>query len=422
MSGSYWTDVSEAYEILDVSPILPPAGNIRNYLNTYKSGQDPSVSGDSVMTADAWTDYQPPAPYLKNTTRYLQFNQSHFISSPGVPLGETEYISTLDDPSNPEGYTWAAMSFAQNAMWPYSSEQYSGISSKGPFYSGNFTTTPPEGVIKITNNFKAQNMKFWANQNNDPNAAPLQRYRIYDSNGNGYIMHSSGVKDAGQVEQQFDKAVLPDGWRKEKIFLNKDYILQPAYGEGGEYGTYNYNLIRDSADNAYHQFKWAENGVGVNSRYENMIVWGGRDGDLLTGDHLGNDGDSPAMDQIHGAQGDDTIRGGLLADTLWGDAGHDRLFGGMGDDFLYGGEGDDLMVGGPGDDSFYLSNGLDTIEDFATGDLIYIDFDNFGGRLLIMPEGNAGTWISTTDSDLRTFVAFSPENPLTLSSIVLENW
>ena len=420
MSNTYWTDLSEAYEILNLSPIFSPEGNVRDYILTYKGGQDPSVSGDTVMTGDAWVNYVPPDPYTKNTTRYLQFNQSHFISSPGAPLGETQYISTSDDPNNPGGYTWGAMSFAQNAMWPYFSEQYSGISENGPFYAGYFTTTPPEGALKITNNFKAQDMKFWANENNDPYATAIQRFRIYDPNGNGYIMHASGVEGAGQVEQQFDKAVLPDGWSKEKVVLNKNYVLSPAFGEGGEYGTYNYNLIRDSADNTYHQFIWAKNGVGVNSRYEDMIIWGGSNDDLLIGDQLGNDGDLPGMDHIHGAQGDDTIRGGLMADTLWGDAGHDRLFGGMGDDTLHGGDGHDRLTGGSGNDSFYLSNGDDLIDDFASGDLLYIDSKQFGGLLQFMP-GIAGAWISTTDSDLNTFVAFSPEDRLTQASIIFEN-
>ena len=66
MSNTYWTDLSEAYEILNLSPIFPPEGNIRDYILTYKGGQDPSVSGDTVMTGDAWVNYVPPDPYTKN--------------------------------------------------------------------------------------------------------------------------------------------------------------------------------------------------------------------------------------------------------------------------------------------------------------------------------------------------------------------
>ena len=122
--------------------------------------------------------------------------------------------------------------------------------------------------------------------------------------------------------------MLPDGWIKEKIYLKKNLVLRPAFGEGGDYGVYNYNLLRDSSDNTYHQFVWSKNGVGVNSRYQNMITWGGRNDDLIVGDQFGNNGNVFGKDMVHGAQGDDTIRGGRRADTLWGDAGRDNLFGG----------------------------------------------------------------------------------------------
>jgi hypothetical protein len=79
--------------LIDLSGILPPDGNIQNYLHTFKGGQDPSVEGDTVIDAEAWADYEPPDSYLKNTTRYLQFQQSHVISSPNMPTGETSYMS-----------------------------------------------------------------------------------------------------------------------------------------------------------------------------------------------------------------------------------------------------------------------------------------------------------------------------------------
>ena len=281
MAATFWNPLSEAYEIIDLSPILPPTGNFKNYIHTYKAAQDPSVDEDSEVTTDEWTNYEPPSQYLKNTTRYLQFYESHFISSPGSPVGETQYISTSDDPENSEGYTWASVSDAQSAMWPYNPDEYSGLSRQGPFAAGNFTTTPPEGSLKLTNNAKAQLMKFWAYENNDADELPIQRYRIYDPNGNGYIMHASGLDDAGKVEEQFEAAVLPDGWIKEKIYLKKNLVLRPAFGEGGDYGVYNYNLLRDSSDNTYHQFVWSKNGVGVNSRYQNIITWGGRKDDLI---------------------------------------------------------------------------------------------------------------------------------------------
>jgi hypothetical protein len=401
MSGSYWTDIQEAYELLDLSSILPPDGNIQNYLHTFKGAQDPSVDDNTVISSEAWSDYEPPQPYLKNTTRFLQFQQSHVISSPNMPIGETSYVSTNDDPDNPDGYTWGSMSYAQNAMWPYSSDQYSGISKKGAYYAGAFTTTPPEGSFKLTNNFKCQAMNFWATDNNQEDGNPILRHKIFDPNGNGYIMHASGVESADEIAQAFEEAVLPDGWIKKSVVLKKNLILEPAMGEGGDYGIYNYNLIRDSADNSYHQFKWSDNGVLVNSKVEGMIGWGGRGDNLITGDHAGSEG---SKDTIHGAQGDDRLFAGLKSDVLWGDhgddvlrgnggsdslnggAGKDRLIGGRaadslaggdGDDYLYGrsgddtlngGDGDDRLVGGSGADRYQLSGGKDRVKGFSPAD------------------------------------------------------
>jgi len=70
-----WTNLEEAREIIDLGTLL--------------------------------TD--PSAPYIANTTRNLQFNQSHFIASPDAPDGVTTYVATSD------GYSWAAMPKAISA-------------------------------------------------------------------------------------------------------------------------------------------------------------------------------------------------------------------------------------------------------------------------------------------------------------------
>ena len=380
MSTSYWTDIQEAYELIDLSSILPPDGNIQNYMHTFKGAQDPSVEGDTVIDSEAWANYEPPDSYLKNTTRYLQFQQSHVISSPNMPIGETSYVSTNDDPDNPNGYTWGSMSYAQNAMWPYSSDEYSGISKNGTYYAGAFTTTPPEGTLKLTNNFKAQAMNFWATDNNEEDGNPILRYKIFDSNGNGYIMHASGMESAEDVAQAFEAAVLPNGWTKKSEYLTENLILEPAFGEGGDYGVYNYNLIRDSADNSYHQFTWADNGSLVNSSVEGMIGWGGLGNDFITGDHVSpqSSGDTihgaqgndrllgrKGSDQLWGDEGDDLLRGGSGGDNLNGGYGSDRLNGGSGRDTLNGGGGNDVLRGGSGADRYHFSEGRDRVKGFS---------------------------------------------------------
>jgi hypothetical protein len=57
------------------------------------------------------------------------------------------------------------MSVAINAMCPYRPEDYlSPVSRQNTYFAGNFEVSPPPGVVKVTANYKAQDMKFWANE------------------------------------------------------------------------------------------------------------------------------------------------------------------------------------------------------------------------------------------------------------------
>jgi hypothetical protein len=142
-------------------------------------------------------------------------------------------------------------------MWPYNSADYAGsgvpLNQVNAYYAGNFVTTPPPGVIKVTVNYKAQDMKFWANQDGvapgSAGAVPLDRYFITDQWGNEYIMHASGQINQADVGAAFDAAVLPVGWSKRVAQLGEDLILNPAQGSDG---SYHYLVFRDSADNSYH--------------------------------------------------------------------------------------------------------------------------------------------------------------------------
>ena len=100
------------------------------------------------------------------------------------------------------------MSKAMNAMWPYDPKQYTGQSAINTYYAGNLVTTPPKGSVKVTVNYKAQNMKFWANQEGVPagtsGAVPLNRYFIIDQWNNEYIMHASSQSTDASVQQAFN--------------------------------------------------------------------------------------------------------------------------------------------------------------------------------------------------------------------------
>jgi Ca2+-binding RTX toxin-like protein len=139
-------------------------------------------------------------------------------------------------------------------------------------------------------------------------------------------------------------------------------------------------LIRDSADNSYHQFAWADNGTFVNSNVEGMISWGGLGNDFITGDHVspqssgdtihGAQGNDQLLgrngsDQLWGDEGDDLLRGGSGGDNLIGGYGSDRLYGGSGRDTLNGGGGNDVLRGGSGADRYHFSDGRDRVKGFS---------------------------------------------------------
>ncbi len=399
-----WVPLQEAFEIVDISPIVRDP---QNAVRTYKNG------GDDPIPQDVWeAGYQPPLPYLKNTTRNLQFDESSFIASPGEPEGVTSFITTSD------GYTWGYMSNAINALWPFDEADYAGTTPPitDPYTAGNFVITPPAGVVKVTTNYKAQYMKFFAA---DPETGePLERYFVTDAWGNVYVMHASSAPDPEAVSQAFEAAALPDGWTKAVRTLDEDLVLEPARSSDG---LYHYLVIRDSADNTYHQIGWGAAG-SLQAQVEGMPVWGGESDDVLLPDRRwdnlaygaggddrivsgrGSDtlsGDAGADtlvagggdDRVHGREGHDVLLGRAGEDVLLGGGGRDRIAGGAGDDLLRGGGGDDVLVGGPGNDAlaggggrdrfvFREGHGTDTVAGFESGvDTIRLDADLWDGDL-----------------------------------------
>ena len=101
---------------------------------------------------------------------------------------------------------------------------------------------------------------------------------------------------------------------------------------------------------------------------------------------------SEIIDQTHTAKhqplptsGDDHINGGGGNDFLAGLAGNDVINGGSGSDTLIGGPGNDTLTGGGGHDTFvfnFSSDGVDTIKDFWSKDILQISASGFGGGLI----------------------------------------
>jgi hypothetical protein len=295
-----WRVLEEAREIIDITAVL--SGRPEQPVQTYKS------AGDNPVPDNVWPSYELSPPFIKNTTRNLQFNESAFLASPGAPIGVTSYITT------PDGYTWAAMSEAINALWPYDPAAYGPPSNTNAYFAGNFEVTPPPGVVKITANYKGQNMKFWAYAGG---AAPgrgsvaLDRYFITDEWGNEYIMHASGESDPADVRAAFERAVLPAGWRKSVRRLGQDLVLRPAESDDSD-ARFHYLVIRDSADNTYHQIGWSRRG-SLAAQVQGMPIWGGLGRDILNGDV-----DGIRDDLMYGGGSGDLFRPGLGRNTVWG--------------------------------------------------------------------------------------------------------
>ncbi|MGE5281945.1 MAG: calcium-binding protein [Chloroflexota bacterium] len=65
---------------------------------------------------------------------------------------------------------------------------------------------------------------------------------------------------------------------------------------------------------------------------------------------------------LHGAAGNDVLRGGGAADKIVGGPGDDLLVGRGGNDVIYGGPGNDVLKGGPGNDVLRGGPGHDVLQ------------------------------------------------------------
>ncbi|MCE5293773.1 MAG: hypothetical protein LLF94_04075 [Chlamydiales bacterium] len=264
-----WVPISSSFEIGYTANVVD---HPKSFVQAYKEG------GTNPITSEEWTDYEPPSGYTKNTTRYLQFNESISLGGPGDPIGTETYITTSD------GYTWGIISNVISAMWPYDASQYTFPSNLGTFYAGNLTVTPPPGVIKMSANYKAQLMKYYANENGVPPGTPgaqaILRYFITDQWGNEYIMQASDYDTPDEVTASFQAAVLPAGWTKDMRYLTEDFILFPATGPAN---TFEYVLLRDNQNNTYDQITWNASGTTVASQIQEtgMPIWGGLSADVI---------------------------------------------------------------------------------------------------------------------------------------------
>ena len=303
----YWSVLEVAHEIFNLGPMYDAPESVTAVVAGYKNGGSNQVPDDVWNGTNGYAPYEPPYPYIKNSTRYLQFNLSHFMGSPGEPVGTTTFITTSD------GYTWASMTSSHNAMIPFKVSDYAG--NKPPvlnaFAAGNWVLDPVAGSVKYTTNKKAQNMLFYSHQNNDPQQAKILRFFIKDNYGNIYIMHSSGAADESQTEANFNAATLPTGWKKYSGYLPASFVMTPTIGFNN---TRVFNVLRDNKDSGYHQIFWGNSGMPPQDVDGPLAIWGGNTSDTLFG--------APNRD-IYAGGGNDVVTPGSGSHFIDGGTGVD---------------------------------------------------------------------------------------------------
>ncbi len=262
------------------------------------------AGGSNPISAEEWSTYTPPPDYIKNTTRNPQFDSTEFLTSPDSTT-QTTYLTTSD------GFTWLFVTVTVSANWPFNPDDYPGATYTSGYEAAALDPMPPPGVIRYSANTKNA-ISTWFAKNADNQ--PILRYFIRDSWGNVYIMQASGATDDSQVESNFFSAVLPGGWIEYAGYLKKDLTTIPAYDSQG-YAQY--NIFRDSADDAFQQITWSHSGIGIAQHIPQMIIWGGPRGGIIRGTPR-------AGNLIHGGQGNDTIYAVGTIDTIYGDGGRDK--------------------------------------------------------------------------------------------------
>ncbi len=318
------------YEIADITEASD--NDFRGYTRVYLN------DGTNPIEESEWVSFVPPDDYLKNSPRNPEFNAEHTFSSPGKPEGEV-IIANIGTDGSGAAYTWKFIAQIQSAMWgDYSALPF----PTNPYHSASFVVTPPDRTIKFSSNEKNQEMIFWATEGDIPGGTLIKRYYITDQWGNKYIMGASGAPTDAELDDYFERAVLPVGWTKSTGYLDETLHLLPAYGAGDQA---HFNLFRESGDNTFFQIEWGASGESIASQIAGMAIWGGKESDTI----LGRAGDD---NLIHGAEGDDVIFALGQNDSIFGDAGEDTVV--LGGDFAdytllwYANGGDELILEGFG--------------------------------------------------------------------------
>jgi hypothetical protein len=176
--------------------------------------------GANAMSDEDWAEFRPRLPWMKNSTRFLLFDDSCFFRSPGAPADCTgdECITFMEI----FDHSWLLLTTLDNATCL-------------PDASGCPADEVRPGFMSVSSIDKCQQLTF-----NGPTI-----YELSDPAGNRYVMHATatGTPDIGTVQ-------LPAGWQLAEKSIGEPFVIEPV---GGGEACY-YNILRDNLLQSYHQY------------------------------------------------------------------------------------------------------------------------------------------------------------------------
>ncbi len=180
------------------------------------------AGGDNPISEAQWDATSVRFPYMKNSKRYLLFNDTCFYRSPGKPA----------DCQGDE-----CMTFTE--IYDHSWFEMVHVAGQGcyPDASGCAGDEVKPGYVSLTTIDKCQELTF---------AGPVL-YELRDEQGNRYIMHATAD------DQPTTDVALPSGWTLHEMARRAPLTIQPR-GAGHCY----YNIVRDANVQSYHQYIFAD--------------------------------------------------------------------------------------------------------------------------------------------------------------------
>lgn len=181
---------------------------------------------ENPISAEQWSKFRGPLPWIKNIKRNIQFDGAFMVGSPSVyksgNASDTDFESNLVFLEIGD-YTWMELAIVEAATL------YPG----GGKPSGQI---PEPGEVIFQTVVKPQ-INRWDDV----------IYRMTDGKGNFFVMHATATIDG---EPSLD-VELPKGWKLERIEIDEPLIITPTVGGY-------YNIIMDNLGQGYHHYIYAD--------------------------------------------------------------------------------------------------------------------------------------------------------------------